>query len=248
MESATNAHVYMYITMFGKQIPFITDAVIVSWIVMAIIMVGVLVMTRNMQTIPKGGQKVAEIIVDMINKMCENQLGKHGRTFAPYLGTVLIFLAVSNLIGLFDVIPSGSALAALFGNPALKSFEFSLHPPTKNFNVTLCLALISIAVVFFAEFRYKGVKGWIRSFYKPSPISGFVKILDFFVRPLSLCLRLFGNIMGGTIVMALIYSSIPLILPAFVAIYFDLFDGLLQAYVFVFLTMLYLSESVEEEH
>lgn len=247
MEGAINSHVYMYINLFGQHIPFITDAVVITWVIMAVIMVLTLVLTRKMQLVPAGGQKVVETIVEFINNMCKNQIGHHWRTFAPYLGTVMIFLAFSNICAIFSILPSGSALAALFGNPALEHLDLAIHPPTKNFNVTLCLAIMSIVVFIWAEFRFKGVKGWLRSFYKPTPVSGFIKILDFFVRPLSLCLRLFGNIMGGTIVMALIYSALPAILPAFVAMYFDLFDGLLQAYVFVFLTMIYISEAVEEE-
>lgn len=247
MESAINSQVYVYITLFGQRIPFITDAVIVTWIVMAVIMAASLLLTRNLQTIPKGGQKVAEIGVEAINNLCKNQIGRHWRTFAPYIGTVLIYLGVSNICAIFNIIPSGSALAAMTGNPALEQWEFSIHPPTKNINVTACLAIMSIITVIWAEFRFKGPKGWLRSFYKPTPISGFVKILDVITRPLSLCLRLFGNIMGGTIVMTLMYTSLPWILPAAVAIYFDLFDGLLQAYVFVFLTMIYLSEAVETE-
>ncbi len=247
MESAINTHVYTYITLFGQRIPFITDAVVVTWVIMGIVMVAALLLTRNLQTVPVGGQKVAEMAVEAVNKLCKAQIGPHWRTFAPYIGTVLAYLGVSNICAIFNIVPSGSALASITGNPALEHWEFALHPPTKNINVTLCLALMSIVVVIWAEFRFKGARGWLRGFYKPTPISGFVKILDFFTRPLSLCLRLFGNIMGGTIVMTLIYNALPWILPAFVAIYFDLFDGLLQAYVFVFLTMIYLSEAVETE-
>ena len=247
MEEAINSHVYVYLTLFGKQIPFITDAVVVTWVIMAFLMIAVLVMTRNLQTVPAKGQKVAEAAVTFVNNMCKNQIGHHWRTFAPYLGTIILYLALSNICAVFNVIPSGDSLAAMTGLPAWEHFEFALHPPTKNFNVTLCLAIMSIVVCLYAEFRFRGVKGFVRSFYKPTPMSGFVKVLDFFTRPLSLCLRLFGNIMGGTIVMTLLYTAMPWILPAFAAVYFDLFDGLLQAYVFVFLTMIYISEAVEEE-
>lgn len=246
MDSAINATVYMYITIGGKQVPFITDATVVSWVIMAFIMVSVLLLVRKLETVPTKSQKFVETVVEMINNLCKSLLGNNWRPFAPYIGTVLIFLAFSNISGLFEVIPSGETLAAIFHNPALESFHFEIAPPTKNFNVALCLALMSIVLVVGTEFKYLGVKGVARSFYKPTPINGFVKVLDLFVRPLSLCLRLFGNIMGGAIVMTLIYSAMPAIFPAFAAIYFDLFDGLLQAYVFVFLTMIYLSEVLEE--
>lgn len=248
MESAINPTVYMTIDIGGKQVPFITDATVVSWVIMAVIMGLVLFMTRRLETVPTTrGQKMIESLVELINNLCKSILGDHSRPFVAYIGTVLIYLAFSNLCGLFSVIPKGETLAAIFNNPALASFEFDFTPPTKNFNVSLCLALMSIVLVVGAEFKYHGVKGFLRSFYKPTPINGFVKLLDFFVRPLSLCLRLFGNILGGLIVMTLIYSAMPAFFPAAAAIYFDIFDGLLQAYVFVFLTMIYLSEIFEEE-
>lgn len=247
MENIVETHVYASITMGGKEIPFITDAVVSMWVVVAAIMVLVLVLTRKLKTVPDGKQNVAEVAVEFITNMTKGQIEHHWKPFVPYLGTVLFFLTGCNLLALFNVIPSGETLARILHIPALSGFHFSLHPPTKNFNVTVCLALISIAVVIYAEFRYRGLKGWVRSFYKPTPISAFIKVLDYCVRPMSLCLRLFGNILGATIVMALIYSAMPLFVPAAVGIYFDLFDGALQAYVFVFLTMLYIAEAVEEE-
>lgn len=247
MEEAINSHVYATITLFGNEIPFITDAVIVTWVIMAVVMLLAFLGTRKLETVPKGPQIVVEWLVGFVNNLCREQIGHHWRTFAPYLGTVLIYLACANVIGLFNILPSGSALAALFGNAHWEHYAISLHPPTRNFNVTVCLALISVFLTFWAEFRFKGGKGVLRSFYKPTPVSGFIKVLDMFVRPLSLCLRLFGNIVGATIVMTLVYSALPLIFPAAVAMYFEVFDGLLQAYVFVFLTMIYLAEATETE-
>lgn len=247
MENVVEAHVYLSLNIGGKSVPFITDAVVNMWIIMAFVMIATLLLTRNLKPVPAGGQKVAETIVSFIDNMAKTQIGHRYKPYAPYIGTVLIFLVCSNLNAIFNVIPSGSALAAIFHNDALKEFEFAIHPPTRNFNVTLCLALMSIAVVVYSEFKYKGVKGWLKSFYTPSPISAFVKLLDYVVRPASLCLRLFGNILGGFIVMTLLYGAMPFFVPAAIGVYFDIFDGGLQAYVFVFLTMLYIAEAVEEE-
>lgn len=247
MEHMIETHVYYSIEINGKMVPFITDAVVNMWIVMAVLIAAALVLTRKLTKVPAGGQKIAEATVEFVNNLCKTQIGHHWKPFAPYLGTVLLFLVGSNLNAIFNIIPTGETLAAIFNNPALAEFTFGLHPPTKNFNVTLCLALMSLAVVIWAEFRYRGVKGWVRSFYKPTPISAFIKVLDYVVRPMSLCLRLFGNILGGFIVMSLIYMAAPFFAPAVIGIYFDLFDGVLQAYVFVFLTMLYLAEAVEVE-
>jgi F-type H+-transporting ATPase subunit a len=231
----------------GKEVPFITDTVVVMWLVMAVLMAAVLILTRRLSLMPGKGQNAAEAVVDLINGLCKNTIGRRWKPFAPYLGTVLIFLVCSNIIAVFNVLPSGAFLAKYLHIEALKDVELELLPPAKNFNVTLCLALMTMSIVVFCEFRYKGVKGWLRSFYKPMPVNGFVKILDYFARPASLCLRLFGNMLGGLIVMSLLYYIAPAAAPALVGIYFDIFDGALQAYVFVFLTMIYLQEAAETE-
>ncbi len=249
MDSIISPHVYSTVTLFGMEIPFITDAVITTWIVMAVIMVGVLLLTRKLETVPKGPQKVVEVLVETVNNLCRSQIGeKHWRTFAPYLGTMLIFLAVANTVALFNIIPTGEFFSLFSDSAFWEEFSYSLHAPTKNFNVTLCMALMTVGISLWAEIRFKGARAFGRGFYSPTPISGFVKVLDVVVRPLSLCLRLFGNMMGAAIVMTLMYNMLPIIVPAVVGIYFEIFDGLLQAYVFVFLSTIYIAEAVEEEH
>ena len=247
MENVIETHVYYSLNINGVSIPFITDAVISMFIIVFACAIILHMITRKLSLVPTGSQSVAETIIDLMGNLSKNQIGRHGKTFAPFLTTLILFLAFSNMLGIFNVIPSGKTLSAIFNNPALENFTFNLHPPTKNFNVTLGLAIVSIVVVIFSEFKFKGVKGWARGFYKPNPVSGFVRILDYIVRPMSLCLRLFGNILGGAIVMALIYSMLPIAVPSVIGAYFDLFDGGLQAYVFVFLTSIYLAEAVNEE-
>lgn len=246
MEHAISNHAYIYLKIFGKKIPFITDAVIVMWVVMAIIITAVFIMTRKITLIPGKAQGFGEMIIDFMNKFSTEQIGHHhAKAFMPYLTTLIMFLTVSNVIALINFIPSGEFLAKVTGNHALEHFAFSLHPPTRNLNVSLALALMSLIVFVYAEFRYKGVKGWAKGFYKPSPVFGFIKILDYITRPLSLCFRLLGNILGGLIIMLLIYGAAPILIPSVFGVYFDIFDGILQAYVFVFLTSLYIGEAVE---
>lgn len=245
MHISVESHVYASLTINGTEIPFITDAVIAMWVVTLVIVLAVVLCTRKLRLIPEGPQKWVEALVDFAYGLAGG-MGKHAKTYAPLLCSLLLFLVLSNIIAIFNVIPSGAFLAKVFRNPALEGFEFSLHPPTKNINVTACLAIISIITVFCAELRAKGLRGWLRSFYKPSPVSVFIKLLDYTVRPMSLCLRLFGNILGGYITIMLLYGAMPILMPAIAGLYLDLFDGVLQAYIFVFLTAMYLSEAVEE--
>ena len=113
---------------------------------------------------------------------------------------------------------------------------FGMKPPTKD---------LSIVLVEAAGIRKKGVKGWLKSFSEPVAAVTPINILELVIRPLSLCMRLFGNVLGAYIIMELIKMVIPVVIPLALSFYFDLFDGAIQAYVFVFLTCLYIKEAVE---
>ena len=247
MEQVINGEVFASVNINGNSIPLINDVVVTLWVVSAIIIAAALILTSKMELVPGRRQAAAEIFCEFCDNFAKNQIGKNGRGYAAYLGVLLLLLASSNMISLINVIPSGEFLSKLFNAPGLAGFSYSLHPPTRNFNVTLCFALVSIVLVIHAEFKFKGARGWLRGFYKPMPVFGFVKVLDYIVRPMSLCLRLFGNILGAAIIMDLIYgmAKAPLAFPIPFNLYFDVFDGILQAYVFVFLTSVYLSEAVE---
>lgn len=226
----------------------IYDSIITMWIVMAVLIILALIFTRNLKKIPEGKQNAAEILVNFINSFTKDNLGHHWKHFAPYLGTVLLFLVISNIISIFSIIPSFEQLAKLthlgfFEN--LKEFSYEIKPPTKDINVTVCMALMSIILVIGSGIRFKGMKGWLKSFVKPIPVMLPFNILDYFIRPLSLSLRLFGNILGAFIIMELIYIAAGAVIPAAFSIYFDLFDGALQAYIFVFLTSIYIAEAIE---
>lgn len=96
-----------------------------------------------------------------------------------------------------------------------------------------------------AGIRAKGVKKWAKGFTQPVAIITPINILEIFIRPFSLCLRLFGNVLGAFVIMELIKAVVPMVVPLVFSFYFDIFDGLIQAYVFVFLTSLYIKEAIE---
>ena len=136
--------------------------------------------------------------------------------------SVVVYIGVANLIGLLG-----------------------FKPPTKDMNVTAGLAIMSIILIEYAGFHKKGGKGWLKSFAEPMPIILPINILEIFIRPVSLCMRLFGNVLGSFVVMELIKMVVPAIVPVPFSLYFDIFDGLIQAYVFVFLTSLFIKEAIE---
>jgi F-type H+-transporting ATPase subunit a len=230
MGEALKANNIFDIHIFGVTIP-ITDSIIVMWIIMAVLIIGSILLTRNLKKVPTGKQNIVEAVVGFVNKLAKENIGHHWRAFAPYLGTVLLFLAVANIASIFAVFPVISG--------------FKIIPPTKDLNVTATMGAMSILLVLWSGLWYKKPLGWLKSLAKPSPIMIPFNILDYGTRFLSLSLRLFGNILAGFIVMELIYGLVAPVVPAVLSIYFDLFDGLLQAYIFVFLTSIYISEAVE---
>lgn len=229
---AMESHTAFEIKLFGFIIP-VSDLVVTMWIIMAVMIILAFFLTRKLSLVPNKRQNIAEIIVEFVNNLVKDAIGPHHwKAFAPYLGTVLLFLVLANTVSIFNIIPGGEE-------------GFKLRPPARNINVAICLAVMSICVVIYAGIRYKGAGGWLKSFVKPTPVMLPFNILDYLIKPTSLALRLFGNILGAFIVMELIYMALPIFAPAVISMYFDLFDGILQAYVFVFLTSIYISEAVE---
>lgn len=220
------------------NIPFLniplTNVVVMSWIAMAIIILWAYLATRKMQMVPKGLQNTAEIVVEMIGKFAHSIIGHDSKYFVSYLGTIGLFLAIVNTVG------------ALFMTELTDGI---ISPATRNLGVTAGLAIMTIVIATGAGFWKKGFIGFFKGLFKPLPIMFPFKILDLFIKPLSLCMRLYGNIFAAFILMEMIFTNEALRwgLPAIVCMYFDLFDGGLQAFVFVLLTALYISEEVETE-
>ncbi len=206
----------------GNGIP-IYESVVVTWIIMAVMVIGAIILTHGMRIdhISKR-QAIAETIVTKLTDFVSGMVGEKGKAYVPYLSTILLYIGLANTIGLFG-----------------------FKSPTKDLNVTVALAVMSIVLVEAAGIYHLGVKKWLHKFSEPVVVVTPINILEVFTRPLSLCMRLFGNVLGAFVIMELLKMVCPLVVPAVLSIYFDIFDGLLQAYVFVFLTSLYIQEEIE---
>ena len=203
----------------------VAESVVVTWIVMAVWMVLAQVLTRNLSVRRPGKAQLAlETAVSFLNGFVKDNLGKHWRPFAPYLGTVALYIGLSNIIGIFG-----------------------LTPPTKDISVTAALAVMSMLLIYGAQFRYNGLLGGMKKFAEPMPLLVPINLMEVIIRPLALCMRLFGNVLGAFIIMEMIKLLVPAVVPAVLSIYFDLFDGLIQMVVFVFLTTLFTGEGIKEE-
>ena len=210
------------VSVFGLQIP---ESVVVSWGIMAFLVIGSILLTRNLRVdhITKR-QAILETVVTVLNDFFTGLLGEQGKRYVPYLMSVALYIACSNLIGVFGI-----------------------KPPTKDLNVTAALALMSICLIEYSGIHARGGVGFLKSLAAPTPIMAPMNVLEIAIRPTSLCMRLFGNVLGAFVIMELIKLVVPVFVPAIFSLYFDLFDGLIQTYVFVFLTSLFMKETMGEE-
>ena len=202
----------------------ISESVVVTWIIMAVLVLASIILVRNLKVENPGKVQLAlESGIEWAENFFIDVLGEENKGYVPYLITVLLYLACSNTI------------APLFG----------FKPPTKDLNVTAALAIMSMCLIEFSGIRKNGFGHWVKHFAQPVPVVAPIMVLEIVIRPLSLCMRLFGNMLAGFVVMELLKTLVPLIIPIPVSFYFDIFDGLLQAYVFVFLTALFMNEEME---
>ena len=215
--------------LFGQTV-WITTTHICVLIVMLVLAIFSILAGRTMkkaEEIPTGFQNVVEIVVEMLDGVVTNTMGKNAPGFKNYIGTIFIFILVSNISGLFG-----------------------LRPPTADYGVTLPLGLMTFTLIHFNKFKYQKVSGVIKGLCDPWPFWAPINMIGDVAVPISLSLRLFANILSGTVIMALIYgllSKFALIWPAVLHVYFDLFSGAIQTYVFCMLTMTYISDAMTTE-
>ena len=200
----------------------VPDSCVVTWVIMAVLVALSIILTHKLKKVPTGRQCLLEIGITKLNGFFLGILGPHGKKYLPILETLIIYIGFSNIIGIFGFVP-----------------------PTKDINVTAALAGIAIILIQLTSIIERGGIGWVKCFAKPMAIMIPINILELVTRPLSLCMRLFGNVLGAFVVMELIKICVPVGLPVVFSLYFDIFDGLIQAYVFVFLTSLFMSEAME---
>lgn len=219
-------HGYQYVTIGGREICWLDEGTVVTWIIMAVLVLVAFLMTRNLKA--EGKISKRQLLLEMgytkLESFFKGIVGEEGMCYSWWLMSVAIFIGASNMVGIFG-----------------------FKPPTKSVQVTAALALCSIVLVEIAGIRAKGLLGHLKAFAQPVSIVAPINLMELIIKPLSLCMRLFGNIIGAFIIMELIKIAVPLVFPMVLSLYFDLFDGFLQAYIFVFLTAIYIQEAIEPD-
>ena len=213
----------------------VTETMIWGWIITVLLLVFVWRATRRMERIPKGAQAAAELFVETVYNMVGDTMGQDcKKTFAPYIGTLLAFLVPGSMLGLLDC-----------------------RPVTADLNTTVPLAIVSFILIHFNGVRVHGGGGYVKNLASPYVAMLPLVVLDDLFFPVTLAMRLFGNILAGVIVMTLLYgglasistalgSAVPffqIAIPLPLNFFFDMFESVLQGYVFVMLTMVFTSNA-----
>ena len=221
----------------------ISETIIVQWIIMLLLIGAAFIMTRGLQKYPTSKrQHFLEWSIGSLRKLVSETMGEKFVDRVPwitsYIGTLLLFFVGSDLITLL----------------ALKS-------PTTDLDTTVGWSIITFFMIYIMGVKFKGIR-YFKEFLEPTPLMLPLHIIGELSRPISLSFRPFGNILGGTIIMGLVYQllgyistliphmSIPVgqfLIPVPLHVYFDLFAGSLQAFIFIMLTMVFVSSAASEE-
>jgi F-type H+-transporting ATPase subunit a len=215
---------------------FITETVFFAVIIAIVLAVVLCLLARKLTKVPGRSQVIAELIVKTVYNLVENTMGKHCMAYAPYIGTLFLFLVLCNMGGLFGI-----------------------RPPTSDINFTFACAGITFILIQRASIKSHGFIGYLKHFGDPYPFLVPIKIIEEISFPISLSFRLFGNIFGGVIIMALLFQLMEFLsekvahlpFPLFQAIlplpgnfFFDIFEPILQAFIFSMLTMAFIAKGI----
>ena len=239
--SITGPGVYFTFHLFGLPISISQTAVALLAVTLLLI-VAAFIVTRRISKRPSGMQVIVEKLVSMLYGLVESTMGKHNLRFAPYIGALFLSSLFGSLIGMTQIFRS----------------------TTSDLSVTMAWALMTTAMVWYSNIKNFGLKKWLKGFTEPIVVMTPMNIVSEIANPISMAFRHFGNITGGAVLTSVIYAalaglsslvfgwipgligSIPFFqvgIPAILSIYFDLFSGFVQAFVFCLLTMVYVGEA-----
>ncbi len=226
-------HPIFFIDSFLKAIGFENASayshVTHSWLVMLILIVSAVLFVKGIQLVPTKGQNFFEVLIDGLEKFMVEITGPEGRFFFPFIGTVFLYILVSNLIGLIP----------------------GLNSPTANLNTTLSMALCTFVYTHIIGFKFHGAK-YIKHFLGPvwwlAPLMLPIELIGHLARIMSLSVRLFGNIFGKEMVLSILFGLAGLYLAPLPILFLGILVSFIQALVFMLLSIMYFVGSMEHAH
>jgi F-type H+-transporting ATPase subunit a len=224
MEELGKIH-QLIIPLFGHNIALNLEVIVMTWIVFFVLIVFGFFTTWKRDLLPKPMQVLGELIISQLYELTDDALGKEkSKTYAPLICALFMFLLLSNWIG---IIPH-------------------LEEPTKDLNTPLSLGIMGFVLAHYAGIKTKGFKEYSKEYFQPIFFMMPLNVIGELAKVVSISFRLFGNIMGGSIIILvvshLIYS---ILLPPLLNAFFGLFVGAIQAFVFTMLTLVYISVQVK---
>ena len=202
----------------------ITRPVVTTWLIMLALVAACRLVTHRLEMRPGGRQALAETLVLGVHEQIESIIHQDARAYVPVLGTLFIYLVAANLCG---VLPG-------------------VEPPTGKLETPLALALIVFSSVHFFGVRARGLRGYLSGFAKPKLVMLPLNLLSEVTRTFSLMVRLFGNVMSGEFVLALVIALAGLFVPIPLMV-LELLVGLVQAYIFTVLATVFIGAAVGGE-
>lgn len=222
-------HGLLKLNVLGQEVWITTSHVCIA-IVMMVLVIFAIVANRKLAKateVPDTFQNLLELVVELLDGIVESNMGSHAKVFANYICTIFVFILFSNISGLFG-----------------------LRPPTADYGTTFALGIITFVLIHVTKWKNQSFKTIWTDMCSPLPpwfpLWLPINLISEIAVPISLSLRLFANVLSGTVMMALVYGLLAKIAyawPAVLHIYFDLFSGAIQTYVFCMLTMTYITQS-----
>jgi len=215
----------LIIPFLGHSITINLEVILMTWIVFALLIIIGLCASNKKSILPRPIQALGELIVSLLYELTEDALGKDlAKTYAPLVCALFMFLLFSNWLG---IIPH-------------------LEEPTKDLNTTLGLGIMGFVIAHYAGIKSKGIKAYLKEYFQPIFFMMPLNVIGELAKIVSISFRLFGNIMGGSIIILVVsYLTYSVVLPPFLYAFFGLFVGTIQAFVFTMLTVVYISVQVK---
>ena len=215
----------LIIPIFGYQVTINIEVIIMTWAVFVVLIIFGLFASRKKEILPRPIQVLGELVVATFYQLTEDALDKEqAKKYSPLICALFMFLLLSNWLG---IIPH-------------------LEEPTKDLNTPLSLGIMGFAIAHYAGIKSKGFKAYIKEYFQPMFFMMPLNLIGELSKIISISFRLFGNIMGGSIIILVVsYLTYSVVLPPLLNAFFGLFVGTIQAFVFTMLTLVYISVQVK---
>ncbi|MEE4358442.1 MAG: F0F1 ATP synthase subunit A [Desulfococcaceae bacterium] len=209
----------------GHTMTFNLNVIIMTWIVMLLLLLFGYAAGRKRSRLPGPVQATGEIFVSQLYGLTEDALDKEmAKTYGPLICALFMFLLLSNWMGIFP----------------------HMEEPTKDLNTPLSLGLMGFFIAHYAGIKAKGFKNYAKAYFEPIFFMMPLNVIGELAKVVSISFRLFGNIMGGSIIILVVsYLTYSIVFPPVLCAFFGLFVGTIQAFVFTMLTVVYISVQVK---